>query len=318
MKNRKLLYAVGAIVVLLLVYFIASRGDRAANLPRMETWTATDEIILARGATTVRIYKKEGRWLLGDAGFPADKGMVDKMEEKLRDLVITDISSEKPHYERFELTPEEALRVTVKAGGTVLRDVYLGKKSSKTSHTFIRLADRPEIFKASGNLKYELDKKADDLRDKVIFDVKREDIDSFEITYRGAKTALIRVKAPEQKGDTKPVPEGGKAPQPPKEPDKWFFANDQAKTVDINAVNAVITSFGPLRARSFPEIDAKALRGPLCTVRVNAAGKTFEFMVFQGRDKELFPCTSPASQYVFELQKWAVERYFRSAKDFNK
>lgn len=319
MKNRKLLIALGAIAVLILVYFIASRGDRAADLPRLEKWTAADEIILSRGPATVRIYRKEGRWLIGDAGFPADKGIIDKMEEKLRDLVITDISSEKPHYERFELAPEEALRVTVKAGGAVVRDVYLGKKSSKTSHTFIRLAERPEVFKASGNLKYDFDKKAEDLRDKVVFDVKREDVDSFEITYRGAKTALIRVKAPEKKEDKKPAPPaGGKMPQPPKEPDKWFFASDQSKTVDLNAVNAVIGSFGPLRARSFPEIDAKVLRGPLCTVRVSSAGKTYELAIFQGKEKDIFPCTSPGTPYVFDLQKYAAERYFRQAKDFGK
>jgi hypothetical protein len=320
MKNKKILTSLGVIAALLIVYAVASRKDRGADLPRLEKWTAADEILITRGNETLRIHKKDGRWLLGDAGFPADKSIIDKLEEKLRDLVITDISSEKPHYERFELAPEEALRVTVKGGGAVLRDVYLGKKSSKTSHTFIRLAERPEVFKASGMLKNDFDRKAEDLRDKVVFDVKREDVDSFEITYRGRKTALIRVKAPEKKDDKKPAPPAtaGKMPVPPREPDKWFFAGDVAKAVDINAVNAVIGSFGPLRARSFPDLKPGELRAPLCTVRIAAAGKTHELVIYQGREKDIFPCTSPGTPYVFDLQKYSVERYFREAKDFNK
>ena len=317
MMKKKLIVALVVIAALISVYALVSRNDDNRDLPRLQGWSeGADEIILTRGSDTLRIVNRDGRWLLGEAAYPADKSSIEKMEEKMRDLSISEMISRLPHYERFDLTPEAALRVTVKRQGRVLRDVYIGKRSSKTSHTFVRLEDRPEIFKASGTLMPDFDRKMDELRDRVIIDLKADAIESFEIVYRGKSSVLARVKeakAVSGEDAKKKEKDGKKSPTPP---DKWVIRGMANLPADPGAVNAVISSFNPLKAKSFSGMEAKDLRNPLCTVRVKAGGKDHEIVIFSGKDDGVFPCTTPDSPYVFELTKHAAERYFRSTADF--
>ncbi len=313
MMRKKLLIALGVIVVLMLLYALVSMDRGSGDLPRLQVWSeGADEIILTRSGDTLRIVNRDGRWLLGDAAYPADKSMVTKMEEKMRDLNIAEMISRLPQYERFDLTPEAAIRVTVKRQGQVLRDVYIGKRSSKTSHTFIRLEDRPEIFKASGTLAHDFDKKLDDLRDRVIFDLKADAIESFEIIYRGKSSILARVK--EEVKDVKKKEKDGK--KSPALPDRWVIRGTADLPADLGAVQAVISSFNPLKAQSFAAIDLKDLRNPLCTLRLKSGGRDHELVIFRGSDDTAYSCITKDSPYVFELTKHAAERYFRSAADF--
>lgn len=317
MKSRKVIIAFGIIAALLIIYALASLNNRAPGLPELPRWSeGADEIIMEKSGERVRLYKKEGKWLVGDAGYPADAKTVEKMEEKLRDLVISDISSTSPHYDRFDLTSESAIHVVAKRGGEVLRDVYFGKRSSKTNHTYIRLSGRNEVFKASGLFNYDFSKKVDDIRDKTMLEVKSDDVEFLEILYKGKKTVLARIKSAEPKEEAgKDEAEKKKAK---KTEDKWVFAGVAQKQVDEAAVNAVINSFGPLRANSFSEIDKNSLKNPLCTVKITAAGKAHEFLIYKGKDDSSFPCLVSGSPYVFGLSKFAAERYFREPKDFEK
>jgi hypothetical protein len=290
-------------------------------LPERPRWSeGADEILVEKGGERVRIYKKDNRWFVGDEGFPADAKVAEKMEEKIRDLVISDISSYAPHYDRFELTPAGAIHVVVKRGGEVLRDVYFGKRSDKTNHTYIRLAGRDEVFKASGTFSYEFSKKVDDIRDKAMIDVKSDDIESLEILYKGKRTALSRVKNEQVQDAAKTEADKNKSEKAKakKAQDTWIFAGNNQNQVDVAAVNAVINSFAPLRANSFPAIDRNALKNPLCSVKIISGGKAHELAIFKGTSESEFIGTSSDSPYVFTLQKFNAERYFREPKDFEK
>ncbi len=321
MKSKKVIIAFGIVAALLIIYALASLKDRAPGLPELPRWSeGADEILIEKAGERIRLFKKDGRWLVGEEEYPADAKTAEKMEEKLRDLVISDISSTSPHYDRFELTSESAIHVVAKRQGQVLRDVYFGKRSSKTNHTYIRLTGRDEVFKASGLFSYDFSKKVDDIRDKTILDVKSDDIEALELSYKGVRTMLERVKAPDEKSSEnadkkKDEPDKKKAK---KEADKWVFANNPQKEVDIAAVNAVINSFGPLRTHSFPAVEKKSLKNPLCTIKLMAAGKTHEISIFNGKDNNEFFCVESASPYAFSLAKYAAERYFRLPKDFEK
>lgn len=317
MKSKKILMAFGIIAALLIVYALTSLKDRTPGLPELPRWSeGADEIIVEKAGERIRLFKKDGRWLVGEEGFPADVKVAEKMEEKIRDIVISDISSTAPHYERFELTPENAIHVVVKRGGEILRDVYFGKRSSKTNHTYMRLAGRDEVFKASGVFSYDFSKKVDDIRDKTMIDVKSDDIESLEIFYKGKKTVLSRVKSEEKKDEAGKSEEEKKKAK--KAQDRWVFAGNAQKEVDVAAVNAVINSFGPLRANSFPKVEKNSLKAALCTVKITAGGKSHELSIYKIKDENDFPCLTNDSLYVFGLAKFAAERYFREPKDFEK
>ncbi len=317
MKSRKVIIAFGVIVALLIIYALASLKDRAPGLPELPRWSeGADEIIVEKSGERIRLFKKEGKWLVGEEGYPADAKIAEKMEEKIRDLVISDISSTAPHYERFELTSESAIHVVVKRGSEVLRDVYFGKRSSKTNHTYIRLAGRDEVFKASGIFSYDFSKKVDDIRDKTMLDVKSDEIESLEILYKGKKTVLSRVKTAEKKDEASK--DDAEKKKVKKAEDRWVFAGISQKEADLASVNAVIQSFGPLRANSFPAVEKKSLKNPICSVKITAGGQMHELSIYRGADDTSFPCISSGSPYVCGLSKYAAERYFREPKDFEK
>lgn len=322
MRSKKVYVAFSIVIVLLIIYGIVSLKDRPPALPELPRWSeGADEIILEKKGVQIKIFKKAGKWLVGDEGFPADENIVEKMEEKMRDIVISDISSQMPHFERFDLTPETAIHVIVKRRGEVLRDVYLGKRSDRTNHTYIRVAGRNEVFKASGTFSYDFDKKIDDIRDKTIFDIKSDDIESFEIHYKGVKTALSRVKVSEEKEKEEnkdKQKESKEAEKDKKQETKWVLATNPTKEVDSGSVNAIINSLKPLRAHSFPTVDKATLKNPLCTLKFSAAGKNNELVIYKGTETDQYICTATSTPYVFSLLKYTAEQYFRIQKDFEK
>ncbi|MCX7679766.1 MAG: DUF4340 domain-containing protein [Spirochaetes bacterium] len=321
MKGKRISIAMGVVIFLLVIYAIVSLKDRPPALPELPRWKeGADEIIVEKASEKVRIYKKAGKWYVGDEGFPADEKLVEKMEEKMRDIVISDVSSQTPYYERFDLTPNSAIHVVVKRGGEVLRDVYLGKRSDKTNHTYIRVAGRNEVFKASGTFSYDFDKKIDDIRDKTIFEFKSDEIEAFEIQYKGIKTALARTKVENEKAkETKEkTKDEASKEQAKKDEYKWVFANTPTKQVDDGAIHAVINSFNPLRANSFPMVDKNLLKNPYCTLKVTAKGKTHELFIYKGKEPDQYVCTASTTPYVFQLSKYSAEQYFRTPKDFEK
>jgi hypothetical protein len=314
--NRRVAISLGVIALLLFFLLIANR-TRLPDLPEPSKWdTATDEILIEKGGNTLRIYRDGERWLLTDAAYPADGGAVRAMEEKLKGLALTDLISEKPLYERYDLTPDRSIHVTVKAGGAVVRNLTVGKKSSTHQHTYVRLDDRPEIYLASGNLVDELGKSLDELRDKDILKISRNAIESFEITYGGRRLSFsktVEEKKPE-KTDRDAKRNGDKGP-PAQKAEKWICNEYRAVALDENQIDQVLTSFDPLRASAFLEDSAGPAKAPRCVVTLKAFGKTVHVSIYDKHGENRFRCTCSESKYGFLLDGWKAERYFKTIDD---
>ena len=116
--NKKLIFSIGIIVVLL-GYLIFVNSDRSSgNVPDIKGWDveANGIQIYDKGEKKINITMKDGAWLIGDEGFPADKTKIDKMLKNMMELRLTDYVSGGPYYEKFDLTPDKAVRVTVSSG----------------------------------------------------------------------------------------------------------------------------------------------------------------------------------------------------------
>lgn len=313
--NRKNLYVtLGIIAALLVLYFISSYRGGNSEIPDLERWGGdADEITIARNSETIRLYRKEGMWRINKEGFPADSGAVRKLEKKLLDLQITDLTSRRSHYERFGLTPENAIGVIVKKGGVVVRNILIGNKSSKTSHTFIRIGGRPEIFKVSGVLRSQFGKTVEGYRDRNILNAAPESIVSVEINYNNKKYTFARESAAQMKDGKAPgasgnTPAGGRL---------ICLEHRDLELHEVKMAN-LMKSFNPLQAQSFPDIPHENIGMSRCAVTVTTKKKTVVLNFYQGATRYSYFCTSSESPYIFAVASYNAERYMKDILDFKR
>lgn len=306
--GRRLWYSLGVVAMLAIVYAIVSRTGAPSDIPELARWTdGADEIIIAKSGASVRLFRSGEGWRVGDEGFPADPEAAGAMEKKLLDLSITQMVSRMPHYEQYNLTPEKGIEVAARRAGRDLRRIVIGRQSGKSTHTYIRLDGRPEIFKASGTLSYDFDKIAESLRDRAVINIAADDITG--ISLRRGKSALTFVK--------EAAAPGGKGAKDGAAGQRWVCAEHRGVELHEVKMETLVKSFGPLKARGFPSVDPRSLKNPLCTVSVSAKGGVTGLKLYQGDSEYGYYCVSTASPYVYDVAKYLVEQYFKDIKGFS-
>lgn len=319
--SKRVIVSLVIIAVLLLLLVIGKRR-KTVDIPEIKKWEGTaEEILISRADGRIRIFKKNGRWVLNEEEYLADAKTVEKLEKKINEIRVMDLISEKPHYGRYDLSAEKAIRVIAKKDGVPQRDLLVGKKSSTGMQTYVKFSDRPEIYLISGKLTDDFSKKVSDLRDKVIFKVAKSGIESLQLTYKGKRLTFLKIKpaVKEEKakdGEKKEVKEGKKA----KEVEKWVCKEYTGLKLNESTVDAIANSFNPLKADTFPNLDKNSLKNPICTVKLKAYKKDILLSVFgKSKEKEYsYLCASSESPYVFTISKWDVEKYFKTISDFRK
>ncbi len=305
--KRKLYLTLGVIALLLAVYLVASHRGADPDIPELAAWSGhVDEIVIGRPAGPVRIYRQDDRWLIGNEAYPADDAVVDRMEKSLKDLTITQLTTRAPHYEQFGLTPDRAIEVKARKGGRVVRSLLIGKKSDKTTHTFVRLGDRPEIFKAAGYFDADFGRTVDALRDHRVVDIKAEDVVSVTIRQKGKALTFAKERQAPQGGDAKAAPEA------------WVCREHRDIALHEVKMQNLLKSFNPLKSRGFSAVDAKKLASPLCTVVIAEKSHATELNFYRGEGEHTVLAVSSASPYVFEVAKYIVEGYCKDINEFRR
>ncbi len=306
--KKKLYLMLGIIALLLAVYLVASHRGADPDIPELATWSGhVDEIVIGRPAGPVRIYRQDDRWLIGNEAYPADDAAIDRMEKTLKDLTITQLTTRAPHYEHFDLTPDKAIEVKARKGGRIVRSLLIGKKSDKTTHTFVRVGERPEIFKAAGYFDSDFGRPVDALRDHRVVDIKAEEIVSVTIRHKGKTLTFAKERvATAQGGDTKA------------EPEAWVCREHRDIALHEVKMQNLLKSFNPLKSRGFSAADAKKLTGPLCTVVIAEKSHATELNFYRGEGEHAVLAVSSASPYVFEVAKYIVEGYCKDINEFRR
>jgi hypothetical protein len=313
--NKKLLVSIGIIGVLVVILLIVNRA-KSPDVPSLGAWEGNaDEILIVKGGNRVRVYRDRDAWRVGDEAYPADPEAVREMENRLKNLTVTDLISDRPHYERYELSADKAIEVSARKGSGLVRHLFIGKKSSTYRHTYIRLADRPEVYLASGSLGDDFGKSLDDLRSKEIFKIGRGDITSLEITFRGRRLSFSKIQE-EKKPDTAEKEKKDSAPA--EKTEKWVCNEFRTIALDDSMMDQIFSSLDPLKAASFPALERKDLQAPVCSVRIKSAGKTIELTIHQKHGENRYLCSSGESPYVFALEGWMAERFMKSMEDLRK
>jgi hypothetical protein len=318
-KNRRIVLSLGVIIVLVIFLVFSGKDKKSGDIPKIKSFDSADEIIIAKNNKQLRLFKKDNKWLINEQAFPADKSKAEYLEKEMKELNITDFISKEPYLAKYELNPEKAVRITVKGNGKVYRDIFIGKASSTFRSAYIKFENDPRIFLANGNLSDEFNKDVEDLRDKQIYNVGRDEVVFFELVYGGKLSFEKKTEEVEEKSDAKDA-KNAKEKDKQKEKKKtkvetWICKEYRNTAIDKNKVDSFVTSFSSISADSYSAVEKKDIKGLVCQIKVKVYNKEIEFKIHK-KEKENYLCTSSESPYVFALREDNVKKYFKSLADF--
>ena len=311
--NRKITASL-AVLLALVIYLIVSNVKFTSGAKIKKLKTQADEILINKPSSTIRLHKKDGRWVINDKAFPADPSLVDEMDKSIREIEIVDLVSKKGFYYRYDLTPDRYTEVIAKKEGKIIRKLKFGKKSSTGRHTFVRVDDRPEVFLAEGVFEGLFDKQVEDLRNREIFRAARGDVSGFEINCGGKITAFAR-----EAEDTKPAgadeKKNGKKDNPPASR-KWICREIPAAKIDAGRIESFLSMFDPLTANSYSDIAKETLGRTACSIKIKCRDKEYALNIVR-KEKDKYLAVSPESGYVFFVEEFKARKIMSaSPSDF--
>jgi hypothetical protein len=299
MKNKSFI-TIGLILVLSAALLIKNYGC-GSSVPELEGWyEPADEIIVKSGNVSLLLLKKENSWFVNKQAYPGDAELIESLERKARDFKLLDLVSDKGYYNKYDLTDETGVLVTIKGKGKVLRKILIGKAVSTNNHSYIKLDDRSEIYLASGIMKSDFLISLADLRDKRIFDVKSSDVSSFSINY-GGQNFIFGLNQAKGEADKNDQASGS----------KWVCRGFEKVKLNEASINSILALFSPLKAAEFPEaIEKKNAGNLICRVIIAYGEKKIELEIYSKKDQDMNLASSSESKYIFTLGKWQTEKLF--------
>ncbi|MGL4368487.1 MAG: DUF4340 domain-containing protein [Spirochaetota bacterium] len=305
--NKKTLASIGIIAGLILV-IVLQQTVHFSSVPAVKPWKGeADEFSIKKGSSSeIRIYKKDGAWLVGAAGYPADASTVQILEKKMRDLSFSDFVTKKEFYERFDLTDDKAVHVTVKENGKVLRELLIGKKSPAGEQSYVRLPSEKEVYLAGGNLAFEFGREMDSFRDRRLMNATVDSISSVKVAYKGSSFVLKRRETKSSDGKSAA--------------DAEWVAEGSSADLDQNRVLEFLREFASVSADSFPAGPVKTGAVQSEIVLTDSAGKATALAIYGKAGKDAgggYYCRSGENPAVL-ISAWKGEKLLKGLNDLKK
>ena len=317
MKLKKEYIILAVIIIALSVYLYKRSSDRTLyQLPEIPKVAQKDitKLQITRGKTAIVLNRKDDKWYIEPAGYPADANKVTDMLNALENFTLTALVSESKNYNRYELDAEQKINVKAWQGDTLRLDLDLGKTASSFRHTFVRPAGEERVFHARGNLKNSFDVSVDQLRDKAVLAFEPADIQQIQITKDQQSLDITRTSvAVEVKN---PDTEKKEDSAPPAQRLVWQAADGQP--VNETALNQLLSTVSNLRCEKFIDDRKKEdFTSPLFTLQLKGAKEHSLAIFSKADDKETaYPAVSSGSDYPFQLSDSQVNRIMKAPAAF--
>ena len=190
--NKKTIYGLVFLVILLVIGFFWEEGDGPTN-KKLKKIKNADKIILNVFAEEIAFLYDEEKWFVGEKKFKINSSQFDELEKlALGKLNLELISSKKDSHLKFEVDKTDAIFVKTFKGDKLLRHLIIGKQSSSYSHNYIREKGSDNVYLTSGNLKAEFE--SDNFStyvDKSILSFVQNELVSITLTDDKGKSELL-------------------------------------------------------------------------------------------------------------------------------
>jgi hypothetical protein len=315
MKLKKEYLILLLIIAALSAYLMMrSRNQTHYDLPKpaQADTQQIDRLVIAKNGESFELNKKDDRWFVGPKAYAADSVKVKNMVKAAVDLSITDLIAESGNYERYDLTADRKIDVQAFAGAKKVRDFSVGKAAPTHQHTFVLLADNPNVYNARGQLNHTFDHTISALRDLTILSFDKQAVTEILIEKGQQSLTLARKEIPREE-KTKPSDEAKdeKKKVTDTQPELQWQGPD-GKPADEAAVSRLLGDLSNLKCNDYMADDAaKDLKDktPRWTLTLNAGQESHHLAVFDAPDSEAteFPALSSAGPYAFTMAKGREE-----------
>ncbi len=308
MKKETIILIV-AIVALGLYLGLRNNNRTHYTLPHFDKVSAEkiDRITIKRKGESLTIKHHDNRWLIEPQGFKADGKRVKKMAEAVSGLNFTALASESGEAARYDLGPDNAIRVTMYNGDKKLRDINIGKIAGTYHHTYVNLPGRKEIYLAEGNLRRDFDVKVDQIRDKIVLKLDKDSVSGIELQGKKGKPLILTKDIVPAKVTSAKKP-GETVPSKPEGP-KW--RTPKGRLAVNGQIDQILTAC-TLNCDSFlPKARMKALKAPIFTVTLRGT-ETATLKIYPQNKDGKYPAVSSQCDFPFLLSTWKVERLKQS------
>ncbi|MBN1886298.1 MAG: DUF4340 domain-containing protein [Candidatus Krumholzibacteriota bacterium] len=310
MKMKREYIALVCVIAALVLYIALRSGDRTHyDLPALDA-VAGDEItkiVITRADTSFAIERMDDRWLIRPGDYEADGATVDRMVEALGAFDLQALVSETGSYARYGFSPEETIGVEAWVGDRRVRSVGIGKGSTNTRHTFVRIEGDDGVYQAGGGMRATFDLSVDKLRNKTIATLDRESIDRIEVAGENGFTLMkvpVAAETDTAAAVTQMAPPGS----------AWRTLDGQE--ADEAAVGRLVGAVANLRADGFVYgAEAGDLSSPVYEMTVAAGERRVTLGILAKRDDGTHVVVASSSGHPFYVSEWRAGQLMKSLDD---
>ena len=316
MKNIKTEYIVlGLIIIVLSAYLAFHRdGSDPVDLPGYTDISSMDitKLTISKTGNTLSISKKNGAWVLGEEGFPADEAQINAMVANIKDLKITALVSESKDYSRYDLDDAHKIRVTAFSNDKAVRTFDLGKTASSYRHTFMKFENDPRVFHAEQNFREAFDKQEIDLTQKTVLSLAPDSTTRIEGNVEKTPFVFGKKKEEVKEGESaKDEPAASKtddkkaAPSEPKTRELW--TDPSGKELDVTKVSGFLNLFSSLSCVNYIKGAKKEdYADPLIQITLTGA-KPSSLSIYSKKEGTGYPAVSSDTPFPFLLPDEKIE-----------
>ena len=200
--------------------------------------TQVGAIRIVAAHDSIALQKRGGQWFLTQPiEYPAEQRYVEELIGNASGLRVESLVSDKPEkHAKFEVDTS-GTEVTISAGDR--SHVFIvGKASSDYRHSYVRKKDGKEVYLVKETIKRYYDRRANEWRDRTIFDFDKDTVNRLVTHTDEGKTSFARA-------DT-----------------GWVVrAGEDSFAADDNAVDRLLSSLCNLRASDFGDMDMQSEAG---------------------------------------------------------
>ncbi len=193
MKTRKIVL-IAADAILLIVGIVQIILNTRSTVKYFTFSETPDQIVIEKSDGNLKIVSEDGKWLINDEKYEAQESNIDSMIDYAKNIHALDKVanlSNATSLTKYEFDENNVIKVTVSAGGKVLRTFTLGKDASTGIQCYATINGSNDIYLINGDYRNIYDKTEDQLRSKTVYSVDSLDISSVSLTPAGGETWVV-------------------------------------------------------------------------------------------------------------------------------
>jgi ketosteroid isomerase-like protein len=308
MKIKKEYIILAAVIVALSLYLMLRKTDRSLyELPKLAAVKAADisKIEIGTSNGILVLVKKADGWVVGDRQYRADADKVKGLTDILSKLTLTTLISESKNYQRYGLDEDKKIAVKAWTGDKLCREFDLGKATTSSSHTFVKIAGNHRVYHARQNFRKQFELTLDALRHKTVFTVEKEKITRITLAKGDVTAVFEKETAKSQTGGNKTDGKEVIAPE------TVIWKSAGGKVAKTNKIDQLLSSMQKLKCESFIEGKEKAdFKDPIYTITLeDTAEHVLKIFEKQNKQDRQYPAVSSKSDFAFRLPHWWVKRF---------